>query len=350
MNPALEIIDISKSYPGKDHPAVCGATLTLYKGKTLGLIGESGCGKTTLLRIIAGFEVPEKGAIKVDGRTVTSPEVFIPPAERNVGMIFQDLALFPHLTVRENILFGVKEKKPAARDRITERMVTLTNLAGLENRRPGALSGGQQQRLALARAMAVSPQLLLLDEPFSNLDVALRQQVRGQVGDLLRAAQTSAVLVTHDIDDAVALCDTVAVMKDGKILQAACFEVLYDNPADEYVARLTGSVADLTAPLTGNRIPENREERCLIRPEKIRFRGADPRLRAAVLERSFAGDAFMYRMKSGEAEFRIRTAELLQEESEVNLFFDEKDLFVFGKEGRKSNLAFGAKTAPAPPA
>ncbi|MCA1750920.1 MAG: ABC transporter ATP-binding protein [Flavobacteriales bacterium] len=335
MNPALEIINVTKSYPGKEHPAVYDATLTLYKGKTLGLIGESGCGKTTLLRIIAGFEIPEKGEVKVDGRTVISDDITVAPSDRNVGMIFQDLALFPHLSVRDNILFGVTDKTPAERNLITERMLELTNLVGLDKRLPGALSGGQQQRLALARCMATSPQLVLLDEPFSNLDVALKQQVRGQVGDLLKAAQTSAVLVTHDIDDAVSLCDTVAVMKEGRVLQAACFEVLYDQPADEYVARLTGPVADLTAPLIGGRRDNGSSERFLIRPEKIHFRGANPRLRTRVLKRHFAGDSFEYTLKANDVEFKLRTSELLQEGSEVNLFFEERDLFVFGKEGRE---------------
>lgn len=321
MIPALEVTDVSKSFAGKELPAVHGANLTLDKGKVLGLLGESGCGKTTLLRIIAGFEVPEKGEVRVDGTTVVSEEVMVPPGDRNIGMIFQDFALFPHLTVMDNILFGVREKDKTRRREIARQMISLTNLEGLESRKPGALSGGQQQRLALARCMAISPRLLLLDEPFSNLDVTLRSQLRQQVHDLLRTTRTAAVLVTHDIQDAVALCDELAVMKDGQILQKAPFETIYNEPVNEYVAKLTGPVVELGSTVAGKKI--------MIRPEKLSVRGSESKMRARVLDRRFEGNSYAYLLKSGNFEFIFKEQEVLQPGSEVNLFYNDKHLLRF---------------------
>lgn len=330
MTPALEIAHISKSYGKSPTPAVKDASLKLEQGRILGLLGESGCGKTTLLRIIAGFERPEKGTVKVNGKTVVADNTFLSPGKRNIGMIFQDFALFPHLTVVENILFGVTEKNRDKRNAIANKMLELANLKGLEKRKPGQLSGGQQQRLALARCMAISPNLLLLDEPFSNLDVTLRQQVREQVSHLLKATHTAAVLVTHDINDAISLCHEIAVMKAGEIMQVGPFDSIYYHPKNEYIARLTGEVVDLTQVLK-MQFPDkySGSQSLLIRPENMRVRGARPQLRAKVLERRFGGQNFEYLMQSGGFEFTLPIPDALEPGSDINLFFNDDELFRF---------------------
>ncbi len=330
MTPALEISNISKSFGKSSTPAVKNATLQLQPGRVLGLLGESGCGKTTLLRIIAGFERPESGNVKVNSRTVVSEDVFVAPGKRNIGMIFQDFALFPHLTVVENILFGVTEKDRSKRAEIANKMLNLANLQGLEKRKPGQLSGGQQQRLALARCLAVSPSLLLLDEPFSNLDVTLRQQVREQVSHLLKTTHTAAVLVTHDINDAISLCHEIAVMRAGEVMQVGTFDEIYFNPKNEYIARLTGEVVDLTGILK-QRFPEEyaHVKSILLRPENMRVRGSRPQMRARVLEKRFGGRNFEYLMQCDDYEFTLPLPDALEPGSEINLFFSDDELFRF---------------------
>lgn len=325
MIPALKIESVTKSFTGKDTPAVKDASFELEDGSTLGLIGESGCGKTTLLRIIAGFEIPEFGTITVAGKEVVSDKKIVPPGKRNIGMIFQDFALFPHLSVVENILFGVTKKSKQTRHEIVERMLALTNLEGLEKRKPGALSGGQQQRLALARCMATSPKLLLLDEPFSNLDVTLRHRMREHVSQLLNATKTSAVLVTHDIEDAAYLCDKIAVMRDGVIMQMGAFDDIYHHPLNEYIARLSGEVIDLTPILK----PKTTGGKLLIRPEKVQLQGSTAKLRASVIAGRFTGKSNAYKMKCGQNEFTYSTSDRLEVGSEIDLFFEDHDLFQF---------------------
>jgi iron(III) transport system ATP-binding protein len=229
-----------------DVRAVDGVDLDLREGEILALLGPSGCGKTTLLRAIAGFEPAWAGEIRVDGDVVESPSRRTPPHRRPVGMVFQDYALFPHRTVEGNIRYGLG-KAPWRFGRADEsedsRIAGLLQLAGLEGlgkRYPHQLSGGQQQRVALLRSLAPRPRVLLLDEPFSNLDPMRRHEIRDEVGRLLRAEGVTAVLVTHDRADALALADRVAVMESGKVLQCGSGEEVYFRPRSPAVARMLG--------------------------------------------------------------------------------------------------------------
>ncbi len=218
--------------------AVNGATLDIEDGELFTLLGPSGCGKTTLLRLLAGFARPDTGEIWFGDRRVDP----LPPYERNIGMVFQNYALWPHMTVRGNITYGLRLRRlPAAEvERRLAEVLAKVNLAGLEDRYPGQLSGGQQQRVALARALVLNPDLLLLDEPLSNLDAKIRVQVRTEIRRLQRELGITAVYVTHDQEEALSLSDRVAVMRDGEILQVATPKVLYERPANRFVADFVG--------------------------------------------------------------------------------------------------------------
>ena len=234
MTDALRCIHLSKRFG--DVVALDGADLSVPPGGLLALLGPSGCGKTTLLRLVAGFETPDSGEIRIKGQSVASASTFVEPEARHVGMVFQDYALFPHLNVADNIGFGLKrDGQPRVSD-----MLALVGLEGFGRRMPYELSGGQQQRVALARALAPNPDLVLLDEPFSNLDTALRSQVRADVRTILRQAGTTAVFVTHDQEEALSLADNVGVMLAGRVVQVDEPQRLYQYPVDRAVATFVG--------------------------------------------------------------------------------------------------------------
>ncbi|HVM39222.1 MAG TPA: ABC transporter ATP-binding protein [Acidimicrobiia bacterium] len=222
--------------------AVDGVDLDIHEGELLALLGPSGCGKTTFLRLIAGFERPDAGSIVLAGREVAGPAAFVPPERRRIGVVFQDYALFPHLTVAGNVGYGVAERSRRAER--TAEVLALVGLEGAGDRLPHELSGGQQQRVALARALAPEPEIVLLDEPFSNLDAALRVRVRNEVREILRRAGATAVFVTHDQEEALSLADRVAVMRAGRVLQTGTPGDVYARPTDPFVASFVGD-ADL---------------------------------------------------------------------------------------------------------
>ena len=220
--------------------AVDGVDLEVARGSLTALLGPSGCGKTTMLRMIAGLLQPDSGRVAIDGHGVNGPGLAIPPERRNVGIVFQDYALFPHLNVGKNIAYGLRDLPRTKRKERVREVLELVGMSALAGRMPTALSGGQQQRVALARALAPKPDLVLLDEPFSSLDAALRASVREQVRKILAAANQTAVFVTHDQEEALSLADQVAVMRDGRVHQLAAPHVLYTTPQTQFVAEFVG--------------------------------------------------------------------------------------------------------------
>ncbi len=238
----LRLSEVNKRFPASPTLAVDNISFSLTEGEILGLLGPSGCGKTTLLRMIAGFEKPSQGVIELGGRIVADQKTFIPPEKRNTGMVFQDYALFPHLTIADNIAFGLKNSGEKLSSRAINARVAetldLVGLQGLEKRYPHQLSGGQQQRVALARALAPKPSLILLDEPLSNLDVQVRQRLRHEIRHILKATGISAIFVTHDREEAMVISDTIAVLCQGKLEQINNPEEIYSHPASRFVANL----------------------------------------------------------------------------------------------------------------
>jgi len=221
-----------------------GIDLEVASGECVALLGPSGCGKSTLLRLVAGLDEPDAGRIELGGRVVADPASRVPPEQRRVGLVFQDGVLFPHLDVAANVGFGLDRAQRRGGPRVQE-VLELVGLAELADRDPATLSGGQAQRVALARALAPRPEVLLLDEPFSNLDAPLRHRLRREVRDVVRATGVTTVFVTHDRDEAFLLGDRLALMHDGRILQVDRPDVVYRSPTDRWSAEFLGEVVDL---------------------------------------------------------------------------------------------------------
>ncbi len=281
--------------------AVDELTLGIEAGEFVTLLGPSGCGKTTALRLIAGFESPDEGSIHFRGREVSSET----PQKRGFGMVFQNYALFPHLNVFENVAFGLKSRgRP--RDQIAERVrrsLARVDLAGYQDRAVQALSGGQQQRVALARALAIEPPLLLLDEPLSNLDQALRVQTRTELRRLVKELEMTALFVTHDQEEAFDLSDRIAVMRAGRLCQIGTPADLYQAPADRFVAGFMGRANFVPAALLPGR---DEPGDLLIRPEELEFTGeADAQFSGVVRDRRFRGPLTLYRIEVGPLDLEV---------------------------------------------
>ena len=244
MTAILEVKGLAKSFHA--NTVLHDIDLDLQSGTTTAVVGSSGCGKTTLLRLIAGFEAPDAGTITIDGRQVASPESAVAPHRRGVGYVAQDGALFPHLTVGQNIAYGLRgTARGEVRARVSELLETVSLDASYASRRPHQLSGGQQQRVALARALARHPVLMLLDEPFSALDTGLRASTRKTVADLLTNAGVTTLLVTHDQEEAMSIADQVAVMRDGRFTQVGSPQQVYRHPIDRFTAEFLGDCISL---------------------------------------------------------------------------------------------------------
>jgi iron(III) transport system ATP-binding protein len=240
----IKLQNVTKSYLGPTlakQSAVQGLTLQVRRGERLALLGPSGCGKTTTLRLIAGLERPDQGEICLDRRPVAGPRQWIPPEKRRIGMVFQDYALFPHLTVAQNIAFPLHGQSRSQQQTRIHTLLQLVGLEGLAERHPHQLSGGQQQRVALARALAPEPAVVLLDEPFSNLDADRRVAMRVQVREILQQVGATAIFVTHDQEEALFLGDRVGLMNQGQLEQVAPPEDLYLHPASRFVAEFMGA-------------------------------------------------------------------------------------------------------------
>ncbi len=284
--------------------AVADTSLCVDRGEVVALLGPSGCGKTTLLRLIAGFETPDAGTVTVAGEHVAGAGCWVPPERRRVGMVFQDYALFPHLTVTENVAFGIPRKDRSAR---VPMLLALVDLCGLGNRYPHELSGGQQQRVALARALAPAPEAILLDEPWSNVDPHLRSELRDEVAAILRPLGVTVVLVTHDREEAFSLADRIALMRDGTIIQEGTPEELYQAPASRWAAEFVGA-ANFVPGIVSNGLVRTSlgsfsangasgavDVEVLVRPELLEL-APDPAGRAEVVAREFRGHDVFYRV------------------------------------------------------
>jgi iron(III) transport system ATP-binding protein len=284
--------------------AVREASLCAERGEFVALLGPSGCGKTTLLRLIAGFEDPDGGEIAIADTPVADGRTWVPPERRRVGMVFQDYALFPHLTVAENVGYGVERR---ARGRRLAELLELVGLGGYDDRYPHELSGGQQQRVALARALAPAPAVVLLDEPWSNIDPLRRGAMRDDLAAILRRVAVTVVLVTHDREEAFSLADRIALMKDGTVVQEGTAEDLYLRPTSRWSAEFVGAANflpgrigdDLVETLLGRFPVANpngaKDVDVLIRPELLELR-PDPDGPATVVAREFRGHDVFYRV------------------------------------------------------
>jgi iron(III) transport system ATP-binding protein len=285
--------------------AVDRADLCVERGELVALLGPSGCGKTTLLRLVAGFERPDAGEIRLLDCTVADGATWLPPEKRQVGIVFQDYALFPHLTVAENVGFGVPRRE---RTRRVRELLEIVGLELLGHRYPHELSGGQQQRVALARALAPSPEIVLLDEPWSNIDPLLRGTMRDELATILRRIGVTVVLVTHDREEAFSLADRIALMRDGKIVQEGTPEELYLAPADRWTAEFVGAGNFLPGRVDGGLVETllgrfavangaaASDVEVLIRPELLEL-AVDPEGPGEVVGREFRGHDVFYRVR-----------------------------------------------------
>jgi len=344
----LEVHKLSKHYRGNIQPAIEDVSFALENGEILALVGPSGCGKTTTLRLIAGLERPDGGSISLNGRVVASGSTFVPPEKRGVGMVFQDHALFPHLTVFENVAFGLRGQ-PLAQIRATvDELLSLVGLGSFSGRYPHALSGGERQRVALARALAPHPVLILMDEPFSSLDADLRSEMREQVRGILKSMHATVVFVTHDQEEALYMGDRLAVFQHGHIMQIGKPEQIFHASATRFVAEFMGDSDFLTGQVTAQGI--RTEIGCISQPVdlpvgtpvEVALRADDVDFRphqtgnGIITERFFRGAFNLYRLQLDTGQilhaFKSHT-ELYSPGSRVQIFISsEHPLAVFHKE------------------
>ena len=322
MQPLLTIRNITKRFARNLAPVVEDLSFEVHTGEIFALLGPSGCGKTTTLRLIAGFERTDAGEICVDGQCFEGAKTHLPPESRGIGIVFQEYALFPHLNVSQNVAFGLKKLPPKLRDARVMTVLEMVGMIPFKNRKPYELSGGQQQRVALARSIAPSPKLILLDEPFSNLDAGMRQSTREEIRTLLKEAGMSAVFVTHDQEEALCFADRLAVMQEGRIEQIGIPETVYHRPQTPFVADFLGTTNLIDGEAKGNcaetplgkfRIAPSARGRVLlsIRPEHLVMIEPDETGQNSgvgeIVMRDFKGHDLTYRVRVGTRHYVVQT-------------------------------------------
>jgi ABC-type Fe3+/spermidine/putrescine transport system ATPase subunit len=344
---AVELVAVDKRF-GATH-AVRGVSLTVPAGAFVALLGPSGCGKTTTLRMVAGFETPSAGEIRIGGATVSAPGrgLSLPPEARRIGMVFQSFAVWPHMTVAENVGYPLKLRRVplGERGRRVDRLLELTRLDGLGPRYAHQLSGGQLQRVALARALAPEPAVLLLDEPLSSLDARLRQEMRVELKTIQRRVGTAILYVTHDQEEALALADQVAVMGAGTLHQVDRPEAVYAAPADRFVAEFLGYVGFLPVEVAGPAtvrladVPDRPHLPCALppgavgvgvlafRPAQVALGPPAAGLAGSVVARVYRGEFFEYRVRLGPHEFAATSPTAVAEGETVGVAFGSPRFF-----------------------
>jgi iron(III) transport system ATP-binding protein len=333
----------------RDQTALRGVSLDINPGEVVCLLGPSGCGKTTLLRIAAGIEKPSGGRVLINDLEVAGPDRFVPPERRSIGLMFQDFALFPHLTIAANVAFGLRwlGKVEARRQALTA--LGRVGLARYADEYPNVLSGGEQQRVALARAIAPRPSVLLMDEPFSGLDVQLRDSMQEETLAVLRETRTTCIIVTHHPEEAMRLGDRIAVMRSGRLVQEGPAEDLYRTPADLFVARLFSEINEIPARVDGTRVvcalgdfpapgfDDGEEVSLCVRQRAVRIASDGPGRRARVIDVKFLGDAARIELAveglDQRLKVRLREGEQPAKGAEVRVTVDPARVILFRPEG-----------------
>jgi iron(III) transport system ATP-binding protein len=340
---SLAFRDLGHDYSGKR--VLDGISLAVDAGEVVCLLGQSGCGKTTLLRLAAGVERPTRGAILLDGRDVAGARTFVEPEDRGVGLMFQDYALFPHLTVLQNVLFGLRALSGADADTAARRALSRVGLESHGGAYPHMLSGGEQQRVALARAVAPRPGVILMDEPFSNLDRRMRDAVREETVALLREMGATALIVTHDPEEAMRIADRVVLMRSGRIVQAGTARDLYARPADLAAARFFCDFNEVEGTVKGGRVEsalglfpapglaEGVSAVVCARPQAVRLRAAGFCIPGRVLSRRFLGEVDLLEIAVQGLEVpiraRLRGNPQASEGADVGVDIDPDEVLVF---------------------
>lgn len=330
MDRILEVNNLTKSFDQGKSYALKDVNFHIDRGHICAVVGESGSGKTTLIRLIAGLENPDNGEIVLNNNLVSSLKKVVQPEKRNIGMVFQEYALFPHLNVMDNVLYGLNKTKNK-KERASE-VIKLVGLADFEKRYPHELSGGQQQRVALARALAPNPSLLILDEPFSNLDAMMRHQLRNEVFNIIKKTGVTAIFVTHDTQDALAVADEILILQNGQLVQKDEASQLYNKPQSIYVASLFGNTVQLNKGLKKAFRCPLKEDCChAIRNENITINASDCEYvtEATILKRTFLGthSQLLLKLENGENLTVVTNEAVLGDTLKIG--FNSKDVLQF---------------------